>query len=211
MALQATKLALVRGGIISDVPEPIAGFDLEECLPAEMFQMLVPVPGDAAVGWAEQADGSYLAPSAPALTHLAEILVNAATQSCQSVSDQVVPDATHQQAYQNAATIVWGSGGKAPTEEPAKSAFSAQAASLGLSVDTFANVVMGVSLASLQLAAILSTVRAGADSAKSTDDLKAVLTVFDASISELVISLNGAGLTVAVKSPAAIEIVGINK
>lgn len=146
----------------------------------------------------------------PDPTSLAPTVIDAATRACDAVTQQIIPDATHQQAYQNAATIVWGSGGKAPTADPAKSVFAGQAKALGLSVDTFAGVVSAVSLLSLQLATLLSTLRAGASDATTIDQLNGALTAFEAGLSGLVGSLNAAGLTVAVKAPDPILIAGLN-
>ncbi|MET3409446.1 hypothetical protein [Methylobacterium sp. 1030] len=138
-------------------------------------------------------------------------IIAAASAACDFVTVQVIPDATHQTSYTNAATIVWASGGKAPTTDPAKTIFAAQGATVGITnPDTFAQVVIAVSLASMQLATILGTLKAATDTAKSASDLSSAISTFEAELGSFVSGLNSSGLTVTVKAPDPIVIAGVN-
>ena len=56
-----TKLARLVDAAIFEFIQPVPGFILEECFPADYLAALVPVPDDAQVGWIETA-GVWAAP-----------------------------------------------------------------------------------------------------------------------------------------------------
>ncbi len=133
----------------------------------------------------------------PPLVELAQQLSGEAGGVCAKITAQVIPDQVHRDAYNNAATIVWANGGVAPTTDPAKTAFAAQAASAGIADPaTFAKVVTAVSLASMQLSTILATLQGAVAAAKTAGDLTTALSAFQKSLSDFIASLNSAGLTV---------------
>jgi hypothetical protein len=201
------QLALIHNGVVyaeaSEADAALGVFDIRD---------VSKVPG-IAIGWLANADGTFTAPpappapTAPTLDHLRAQIVTAASAACDSISGYIVPDATHQNAYTNAAIIVWANGGNAPSADPVKSVFSAQGASVGISdPDTFAKVVVAVSLSSMELATILATLKGAADVAQTANDLSASLQEFENSISSFVDSINSSGLTVKVEKPFAITI-----
>ena len=164
-----------------------------------------------AIGWGY--DGSAFTPPQAdvSIPGLAAVLLEAAQIACDAVTVQVIPSATYAQAYQNAATIVWANGGKAPTDDPQKTVFAAQGASVGVTdPEAFAKVVTAVSLGSMQLAAILATLKGTASRAKSSNGLNGALTTFEQSLSDFIAQLNTSGLTVTVETPPAIAVPGLN-
>lgn len=167
-----------------------------------------PQPG---IGWSYK-NNSFAAPvSTFPVSDLASDLMTAASGACSAITAQVIPDPTHQLSYTNAATIVWASGGGAPTAEPAKTIFAQQALASGIADPAiFAKVVTAVSLGSMQLATILGSLREAARNAQSPNDLGAALSAFEATLNGFVSQLNAAGLTVTVAAPPAIVISGIN-
>ena len=213
-------IQIVEGGEVTDVhsfpAEAVVSADgrqiswSDKALAAPDGWIFFDQPG-AQQGWLLE-DGKLVAPPVPppSVEDIAAQILGSATHVCGIITQQVVPDETHRTAYTNAATIVWGNGGKAPTAEPAKTIFSAQAAALGLKPETFASVVQAVSLVSLELATLLSTLRGSTSAAETYDQLKDALAAFETGLVDLVTKLNGAGLTITVAAPEAILIEGFN-
>ena len=203
----------IRDGIAVEVMVVPEGMDLAQVYGPSIVSDCIETDYAAAVGWVVAAGGKLTPPSsrstAPSVKALADQLVSEATRACSAISRQIVPDDTHRTAYANAATIVWGNGGKAPSDDPAKSIFSAQAAALGLSADAFAQVVTSVSLASLQLATLLSAVRGSAGTATSSNDVQTTLAAFESGLATLVSTLNASGLTVTIAPSPPIQIAGL--
>jgi hypothetical protein len=189
-------------------PEGLAPSD---CFPPDLAETFYPA-GNASVGWSWNGKKfSATAAAQPSVDQLRTLLVAAASAACDAVSGHIIPDATHQNAYTNAATIVWANGGNAPSADPAKSVFAAQGASVGIADPAdFAKVVVAVSLGSMELATVLATLKGAAEKAQTTEDLAAGLIAFETSLHAFVTGLNSAGLTVSVSEPDNIIIPHIN-
>lgn len=197
--------ALIADGKVANLA--LYGDDAEKPEGAVDVTSMSPQP---AIGWVF--DGKTFSPPQAdvSISGLATSLVAAADAACDAVTAQIIPSATYSQAYQNAATIVWANGGKAPTADPQKTIFAAQGASVGINdPDAFAQVVTAVSLGSMQLAAILATLKGTALRAKSINGLNGALSTFEQSLGEFVSHLNAAGLTVTVEAPPTIAVPGL--
>lgn len=149
-------------------------------------------------------------PAPPTQAMLAEQLAAAASAACAKVVAQIFPDPTHQAAFQNAASIVNGAGGAAPTADPLATKFAALAAVYGLSASAFATLVMAMQGASFDLSAALAALDAAADAATTSAALATALAAFETAIATVVAEINAAGLPASIASPAPISIAGIN-
>ena len=106
------------------------------------------------INWVASGSGFSPAPvPVPSLSQLVATLSSSASIACASVTSQIVPDATHQNAYVNAANMV-GPSATVPTDDPAKSAFAAMAAAFGAEPQAFATLVANLAAASLTLSAV---------------------------------------------------------
>jgi hypothetical protein len=159
-----------------------------------------------AVGWAD-ITGSW--PRAPTLADLAAATVAAASAACANLVAQIYPDPTHQAAFANAASIVNGAGGAAPTSAPMAAKFAALAAVYGFLPAAFATLVVAMQGASFDLSAALATLNGAASAAATPAALAAALAAFETALAAVVAEIAAAGLP-AVAAPAAISIVGVN-
>jgi hypothetical protein len=121
-----------------------------------------------------------------------------------------MPDAAHQAAFQNAASIVNGSGGAAPSSGPLASKFTALSSTYGMSANAFATLVLAMQGASFDLSAALVTLSSASASAASAADLASALATFETAIAAVASEVNAASPPVAIVSPAAIVIAGVN-
>lgn len=163
--------------------------------------------------YAKAAAGEYGAVAAfapPPVAQLAATLAAAASDACASVVAQVYPDAAHQAAFQNAASIVNGNGGSAPSAAPMAAKFAALAAVYGLSASAFATLVVAMQGASFDLSAALATLSAAASVATTPAALATALAAFETALAGVVAEINAAGLPSAIAAPAPIAIPGVN-
>ena len=158
--------------------------------------------------WAAAGNTAAAAPG-PTQAQLRAALLAAASSAAAFVVAQVMPDAAHQTAFQNAASIVNGAGG-APSSGPLATKFAALAAAYGMSANSFAALVLGMQGASLDLSASLATLSAASAAAASAADLASALATFETAIAAVVAEVNAASPPVAIASPAAIVIAGVN-
>jgi hypothetical protein len=147
-------------------------------------------------------------PPPPSVPMLARALVAAASQACASIVAQVYPDPAHQAAFQNAASIINGNGGAAPTAGPLAAAFAALASAYDATPDAFAGFVLAAQAASLTLGAALATLSSAAAAASAAADLTAALAAFETAIGGVVSELDAA-LPSSITAPAAIAIAGL--
>jgi hypothetical protein len=134
----------------------------------------------------------------------------AASAACSFISNQIVPDTVHQNAYQLAAGMV-GPSATVPAVAPVSTYFAAMAASFGFQPQAFATLVVAITASAFQLSAILAAVESVANNPASTPaQLAAALSTFETSIAAFVTSINSAGLAITVVAPPAIVIPGIN-
>lgn len=181
--------------------------------------ILTPPNGDsymlqsgAQIGWT-LSGGSLVAPtpSAPSIP-LATLVAEAKTAvsaAASAVVTAVMPDAAHQAAFQNAAAILNGNGGAAPTTGPLATAFGALATAYGLSTANFVTLVLDAQAASLTLAAAVATFNTAASAATSSSALATALAAFETALGGVVSAVN-AVLVSQITAPAPIVIVGIN-
>ena len=166
----------------------------------------------AQIGWT-LSGGSLVAPtpSAPSipLATLAAEAKAAASAAASAVVAAVMPDAAHQAAFQNAAAILNGNGGTAPTTGPLATAFGALATAYGLSTANFVTLVLDAQAASLALAAAVATFNTAASAATSSSALATALAAFETALGGVVSAVN-AVLVSQITAPAPIVIVGIN-
>ncbi len=147
---------------------------------------------------------------APTQAQLVAALNAAASAACAFIVGQTFPDPSHQTAFQNAAAIVNGNAGAAPTTGVLATKFASLATVYGLSASAFATLVVAMQGASLDLSTALTTLWAAAAAATTGAQLATALTAFETAIGNVVAEINAAeppGPTVA---PAAISIAGIN-
>jgi hypothetical protein len=146
----------------------------------------------------------------PTQGELAASLAAAASAACTEIVSKIYPDAAHQAAFQNAASIVNGNAGAAPTVEPLATKFASLAAIYGLSASGFAALVIAMQAASFDLSAALAVLNGGAADATTPVQLAAALTAFETALAAAVAEINAAGLPVTTAAPPAIRIAGIN-
>ena len=146
----------------------------------------------------------------PSLAELKASLAAAASAAASAIVAQVMPDAAHQAAVQNAASIVNGNGGSAPSSGPMAAKFTALAATYGMTSSAFAALVLAMQGASFDLSAALASLSVASASATSTTDLASALAAFETAIVAVVAEVNAASPPMAIASPAAISIAGIN-
>jgi hypothetical protein len=172
-----------------------------------------PAPVTNAQLFAQAAAGAFgpVAPYAPPpVVQLAAALVAAASAACAAVVAQIYPDPAHQAAFQNAASIVNGNGGAAPTAAPMAAKFAALAAVYGLSASAFAMLVTAMQGASFDLSAALAALDAAASAAATSAALATALTAFETAIAAVVAEINAVGPPVSVSAPAPIALPGVN-
>lgn len=146
---------------------------------------------------------------APTQAQLVELLVAAAGSAAVSLVTQVMPDATHQAAFQNAASIINGNGGVAPSSGPLQTAFAALAAAYGVTPTNFVTLVLTAQASSLTLGAAVAALNSAAVGATTAAELATALAAFETAIGGVVSSLNAVFPSPLI-SPAAISIPGIN-
>jgi len=198
------RYALVDNGVVVNMVLADPSF-----VPANGETM---VPSDAANVGDAYANGVFTPapPSTPTQGALAGQLAAAASAACAVVVAQIYPDAAHQAAFQNAASIVNGNGGAAPTAAPMAAKFAALAAVYGLSASAFATLVTAMQGASFDLSAALATLDGAAAAAATPAELAAALAAFETAIAATVAEINAAGLPSPIAAPAPIVIVGID-
>ena len=147
--------------------------------------------------------------TAPTQAQLVAALIAAASAASASIVSQVFPDAAHQAAFQNAASIVNGNGGQAPTTGPLAAAFGALATAYGATPANFVAFVLAAQAASLTLGAASATLTSAASAATTSAQLATALTAFETAIGTVVAELNAA-LPTPITAPAAISIKGVN-
>lgn len=146
----------------------------------------------------------------PTQAQLAASLAAAASAACTHVIAQIYPDAAHQAAFQNAASIVNGNGGAAPAVDPLAKKFENLAAIYGLSASAFATLVVAMQGASFDLSAALATLNGAAADATTPAELAAALTSFETALAAALVEINAAGLPITIAAPAPIIIAGVN-
>ena len=198
------RYALVDNGVVVNMVLADPSF-----VPANGETM---VPSDTANVGDTYASGVFTpaTPSTPTQGALAGQLAAAASAACAVVVAQIYPDAAHQAAFQNAASIVNGNGGAAPTAAPMAAKFAALAAVYGLSASAFATLVTAMQGASFDLSAALATLDGAAAAAATPAELAAALAAFETAIAATVAEINAAGLPSPIAAPAPIVIVGID-
>ena len=151
------------------------------------------------------------APSAPAppLAQIAAALVASGTAATAAIVAQIFPDPARQAAFQNAASILNGNGGVAPTTAPLAAAFASLAAAYATSPANFAAFVLTGQAASLNLSAAQATLTAAAKTATMVAELDAALAAFQTAIDAIVTSLDAA-LPTPLAAPAPIRVAGLN-
>jgi hypothetical protein len=171
-----------------------------------------PAPVTNAALFAQAAGGAFgeVGPYAPPVAQLAAALTAAGSAACAAVVAKIYPDAAHQAAFQNAASIVNGNGGAAPTVDPLATKFASLAAVYGLSAAAFASVVTAMQGASFDLSAALAELNSAAAGATTSAQLATALAAFETAIAAVVAEINGAGLPMTVAAPPPIGIAGVN-
>jgi hypothetical protein len=199
--------ALITNGVVEGIADLADGYD-----PVKTYPSYTPVACSATVqpGYLYEG-GAFSPPPAPTLTQsqLAALLVGAARAACSFVTQQIVPDQTHQNAYINAAAMV-GPSGAVPTVAPTSTSFTALASAFGMQPQAFATLVVSVAAASMNLSATLAALQAAAQTATTAAQLATALASFETAINDVVAGLNSVGLTMTVTEPSAITIAGIN-
>ena len=176
--------------------------------PNLFFVEAVGAPSEVTSGWTYNGTGFAAPIVAPlSVAELGRRVAVMASNACDVITRQVIPDMSHQTAYLNAAALV-GPGATVPTLDPAKTVFANMASANGMEPQAFATLVAGVQLASLQLATALAVVRTGVAAAASTSDLQAVLATFEKTISDVVSEVGTAGISL--NAPASIVLDGLN-
>lgn len=163
-------------------------------------------PG-AHVGWV-LVDGALTPPAADLRPVVAQAKT-AAGAAADAVVAAITPDSAHQAAFQNAAAILNGLGGVAPTTGPFAAPFAALAASYGMSATGFAGLVVQTQAASLSLGAALATFNNAASAAADAPALATALAAFQSSLDGIVAALNTA-LPSPVPTPPTLVIAGVN-
>lgn len=146
----------------------------------------------------------------PTQAQLATAVVAAAIAASGSVVGQIFTDPAHQSAFQNAASIVNGNGGAAPSAGTLATKFAELAAVYGLTATAFATLVLALQGASLDLSTALSAVEVSAASATTSGQLATALAAFETAIGNVVTEINAASPPVPVIAAAAIVIKGVN-
>jgi hypothetical protein len=152
---------------------------------------------------------AFLTP-APTQAMLAQQAAAAASAACAAIVAQIYPDAAHQAAFSNAASMVNGAGGAAPSSGAMAAKFAALAAVYGLSASAFATVVVAMQGASFDLSAALATCEAAASAATTPAQLAAALATFESALAAVVAEIDAAGLPSPIAAPAPIVITGVN-
>ncbi len=160
--------------------------------------------------------GAYVAPSPPTQAQLAAQVVAAASAVCDAIVGAIEPDATHATAFANAASIVNGNGGAAPTAGPMAARFANLALAYGLrksdgsgDVVALAAVVVALQGASLDLSNALLALQGAVAAATTAGDLAAALATFETAIAAVATEVN-AVVPRQVAAPPAIVIAGVN-
>ena len=206
-----TNYARIADGVVAEMIALPDGAKLTAIFSAAVAATLVSAPTDQAVAVGmSYANGAFGPPPAPPLAQLKTALSAAASGACASVVAQIYPDATHQSAFQNAASMVNGNGGAAPTIAPLAAKFAALAAVYGLPASAFATLGVAMQGADLDLSAALATLDDAVDAATTPAALAAALTAFETAIAATVAEINAAAPPTAIVAPAAIRIVGVN-
>jgi hypothetical protein len=188
-----TELAWPGGGILM--------------APAETIFMM---QAGAAIGWV-LTNGVLVPPTSPPynLTNLKSALLTAVGYTCTFIVQTVQPVLALQVAFLNAASIVNGNGGAAPTTGPLVSRFDALATNYGITADQLATLCVTLEAGSLDLANALLAITAASAAATTPTQLATALTNFESSISTLVTEVNSV-VPMPIPSPPAITIAGIN-
>jgi hypothetical protein len=144
----------------------------------------------------------------PTIEQLAAAVASGAAAAAASITNQIAPDATHQNAYLNAAAMVWGAGGAAPASGPAEAVFAAYAAQFAVAPAVLAARVVAGSIAAMELSGALGTLQGAVAEAADAAQLTTALAAFETAISGIVANLTAAGLSVT--APATISVPGVN-
>jgi hypothetical protein len=196
---------LLSGTVIAVTPAPTNIGSIFACVALGEGQ-------NPAYGWsASEAEGvwSFAAPAIPLATLAAQTLT-AASQAAASIVAQIMPDAAHQAAFQNAASILNGLGGAAPSVDPLKTKFANLAAAYGVSGSAFATLVIAMQGASLDLGTASATLADSVAAATSSAQLAAALAAFETAIGAVVAEISAASPPVAIVASGAITIAGVN-
>ena len=149
-------------------------------------------------------------PAPPAsLVSLKQAAASAGSAYADAIVGQVAPTVTRQAAFQNAAGILAGSGGIAPTSGPYIDAFSALASSYGLSASAFATVVLTSQNASLQIETAMSSFDTEIISASTTAQIASAIAAFEGALAGVISRVN-AVMPTPVTTPPPISIPGVN-
>lgn len=195
--------ALIVGGVAVE----ITSIDPAGRFPPDM--QWEPCSSGVAEGWI-YSGGVFSSPSAAAPTQaqLAAAVVSAGSAATGSIVSQIAPDATHQNAYQNAASMVWASGGAAPSSGPGQAIFASYAADFGVTPAVLASRVVAGSVGAIGLSGALLALEEAAATATTSAQLATALATFETTLTGIVSNLTATGLVVT--APAAISIPGVN-
>ena len=151
-----------------------------------------PCPADIAQGQTFNADGTYGPATVltPALSDLAAALARSGSAACAALIAQIMPDAAHQTAFQNAASIINGNSGEAPTAEPLKTKFANLAAAYGIEAPAFAVLVSTVQGAALDVGAALAVLNSACAAATDAAQLNTALAAFETAIGGTLVGVN---------------------
>ena len=159
--------------------------------------------------WGLQPIGTTPAPPSPTFPQLQQEVLAAASAVSSSLVTAISPDAAHQQGFQNAAAVVAGNGGSAPTTGPYATQFAALASSYSMTPSAFATMVTALMNASWQNTNAGLAIQAAVAAATTSTQLASAITTFDTSIGQIVTAINAA-VPVPIAAPAAIVIAGVN-
>jgi hypothetical protein len=152
---------------------------------------------------------AFVAAPPASLASLKQATVSAGSAYADAIVGQVTPTVTRQAAFQNAAGILAGSGGSAPTSGPYVDAFAALASSYGISASAFATVVMTAQNASLQIETAMSSFDTEVITASTTAQIVSAIAAFEGALASVISRVN-AVMPSPVTTPPPISIPGVN-
>jgi hypothetical protein len=171
-------------------------------------------PKDASGAQTTEALDEVLAPyglsTGLTFSSLKPAVMLAASNVCSAVIDQIIPDSAHATALQNAASMVNANGGNCPTTAPLAAKFAAMAtAFLAPSAEAFAQLVVVIQGANLDLSTALAEINGAATMATTVGQLQAAVLAFETAINAVVAEIN-AVVPLPITAPTPLVIKGVN-
>lgn len=151
---------------------------------------------------------AFVAAPPASLASLKQAAVLAASAYADEVVKQVTTTITRQAAFQNAAGIIAGNGGTAPTSGPYADTFAALALSYGKSASDFAVVVFTMQNATLQIETAMSNFDAEVATKSTTPQIVLAITTFEHALSAVILQVNAVTPN-SVTTPPPIFIPGV--